>query len=255
MLKLVAAPTLQRKISEASNSQSQMKDWDFLFNDPTQQRLQREFRQMSTEVFYQLRRGEHIMTPTSAERVSIKDTAQATWAFLGAPAQAKDKLRDVPRSAATKSGVYREVFFDGVSASYLWLPWRTYRKVQEEYQKYYAAKQVGGDFREHGRLHILWLVGRGLTKGLGKKSYREVDGKTAAKLAENVDIWFPELHRIAVDAVDYVVDVKNDAAAQNNQTLQLRQLFRSSSGYGDFEKAHDKKLGDSHNLPDLKTLV
>ena len=56
-LKLVETPNLQRDISKASNSQSQMVDWDFLFNDPEQLRLQREFAQLQPQVFYQLKKG------------------------------------------------------------------------------------------------------------------------------------------------------------------------------------------------------
>ena len=47
-IKIVEGPKLRHYISEASNSQSQMKDWDFLFNDVIQQRIQRELGLMET---------------------------------------------------------------------------------------------------------------------------------------------------------------------------------------------------------------
>ena len=255
-IKIVAAPTLKRDISKTSNQQNQMKDWDFLFNDPVQQRLQREFLQLDPPVFYEIKRGEYTyMVRTDAERVTTKDTAQATWAFLGSPGQAKDKLRDIPRSIENANGAYKEVFFDGVSANYLWLPWLTYKKVQEEYQVYSKDTGTSGDFREHGRLHISWLVGRGLTKSLGKRSYKEVDSLTSGKLAQGVESWFPELHKIAVEAVKYVVRVKEDAAKENKATLQLRQLFRSGADYGRFEEAFDERIEESDIVKTIKGLL
>ncbi len=256
LLKVVAAPTLERDISITSNHQNQMKDWDFLFNDPTQQKLQKEFEQLPTPVFYELRRGEYAhMVQSKAERVTIKDIAQATWAFMGSPGQAKDKLRDIPRSMDTKSGTYKEVFFEGVTAVFLWLPWLTYKNVQQEYQAHYDETQVRGDFREHGRLHILWLIGRGLIASLDKKIYKDVDTRTASKLAKDIEVWFPELHRLAVEAVKYVVDVKEGVAEESGQTLQLRQLFRSSSDNASFERAFDGRLVSSGVKEAVKSLT
>lgn len=53
-LKLVEDPSssLRHIISSASNKQSQMKDWDFLFDEPEQQRLQGEFATLSPPMFY-----------------------------------------------------------------------------------------------------------------------------------------------------------------------------------------------------------
>ena len=255
-IKIVAAPTLKRDISKTSNQQNQMKDWDFLFNDPVQQMLQREFLKLEPPVFYEIKRGEYTyMVQTDAERVTTKDAAQATWAFLGNPGQAKDKLRDIPRSIENMNGAYKEVFFDGVSASYLWLPWLTYKKVQAEYQAYSNATGISGDFREHGRLHVLWLVGRGLTKSLGKKSYKEIDSMTAGKLAKEIESWFPELHKISVEAVKYIVRVKEDAAKENKQTLQLRQLFRSGADYARFEEAFDERIEESDIVKTIKGIL
>ena len=253
-LKLVAAPTLQKDISEASNSQSQMKDWDFLFNDPTQIRLQKEFAELSPPVFYELRRGEYrYIKGGEDQKVTIKDIAQAAWAFTGAPGEAKDKLRDIPRSKGSKSGVYYDIFGEDVPAATLWLPWLTYTRVQQEYRHYFDQTGVAGDFREHGRLHILWLIGRCVIKILKVKSLKEIDLTTVSDLAKQIDSWFLKLHTIAVDATEYVTDVKRSAAEENDQTLSLRQLFRSNASYSDFEKAHDKELSKSGTLRLLET--
>ena len=93
MLKLVeGSPNLRHWISSSSNKQSQMKDWDFLFDDDDQQRLQKEFMELKPPIFYELRRGEQkYVAQNKDEKVAIRDIAQATWAFLGSPGEAKDK--------------------------------------------------------------------------------------------------------------------------------------------------------------------
>jgi hypothetical protein len=92
-LKLVEGTQLRDRISEASNAQSQMKDWDFVSNDKIQKRLQLEFRQLHPPIFYQLRRGEYkyITERDDFELVTVKDIAQTAWAFMGQPAEAKDR--------------------------------------------------------------------------------------------------------------------------------------------------------------------
>ena len=84
-LKLVEDPSssLRHIISSASNKQSQMKDWDFLFDEPEQERLQRDFATLTPPMFYELRRGEHkyVAGGEPIGRVTIKDIAQANWAF------------------------------------------------------------------------------------------------------------------------------------------------------------------------------
>ena len=252
VLKLVEGQNLRRFISEASNAQSQMKDWDFLFNDPIQERLQKEFEMLRPQVFYELRRGEHkYIAHSYAHRITIKDVAQTTWAFLGFPGEAKDRLREIPRSRLKSEGPYHDVFFPNVTASYLYLPWLTYEKVREEHRNYVEQTGERGDYREHGRLYILWLRGRGLTEVAGKASYREFGPKYASTLVENIGNWFHELHRIALETLSDVVDVQAQAAEITGQQLSLRQLFRSSSHYHLFEKVHDRKMTQSRDLPTL----
>ena len=150
-LKLVEDPSssLRHIISSASNKQSQMKDWDFLFDEPEQRRLQNEFATLSPPMFYELRRGEHkyVAGGELPGRVTIKDIAQANWAFVGKPGEAKDKLREVPRSKQQLSGAYREVFSPGVEAERLRLPWSTYKKVQDAWKTHVEQTGDRADFR------------------------------------------------------------------------------------------------------------
>ena len=258
-LKLVETPNLQRDISKASNSQAKMVDWDFLFNDPEQLRLQKEFAQLQPRVFYELKRGEYrYMQKEKVKRVTVKDIAQATWAFIGKPGEAKDKLRFVPRSKDTDSGYYNEVFYDRVPAAHLWLCWLVYSKVYEEHRKYLndptrkgdvTARK--GDYREHGRLHILWLTGRAMLELGGFSTYKDMPADNVKALTATIDQWFMPLHDIAVSTVREVTRVEQRVAEKDGKPLSLRQLFRSSAMYKDFEEVHDEQLQNSDKLPAL----
>ena len=244
MLKLVEGPSnIRHWISSSSNKQSQMKDWDFLFDDEDQQRLQREFMQLKPPIFYELRRGEQkYVVQNKDEKVAIRDIAQATWAFLGSPGDAKDRLRNIARSSNPKKKPYSEVFPEGVNAEWLRLPWLVYKRVQEEWRAYYTETQERGDYREHGRLHVLWLIGRGLTEQYNMDSYRNISQTQAIQLTNSIDDWFPSLHRLAVETIYDVVDIETKVAKKTGSPLSLRQLFRTQSEYDSFELRHDEKL-------------
>ena len=245
-LKLVEDPSssLRHIISSASNKQSQMKDWDFLFDEPEQERLQKEFATLSPPMFYELRRGEHkyVAGGEPTGRVTIKDIAQANWAFLGKPGEAKDRLREIPRSKQQLSGAYREVFAPNIEAERLRLPWITYKRVQDEWNVHVDQTGERGDFREHGRLHILWLVARGLVKSERLSDYSSISLSRVKQLTYDLDNWFPDLHSIAVETISYVVDVERALSEESNRPLSLRQLFRSASKYERFTKRHDELL-------------
>ena len=163
-MKLVESSKLRDVISMASNSQTQMKDWDFISDDKFQKRLQAEFAKLDPPIFYQLRRGEYryMAAQGGHELVNVKDIAQTAWAFMGYPGEAKDRLREVPQSRVQSGGTYHKVFFKEATASYYVLPWRIYEKVKAEHEKYMEGSNIQGDFREYGRVHLVWLVGRGV---------------------------------------------------------------------------------------------
>ena len=247
-LKLIEDPSsqLRHSISYASNKQSQMKDWDFLFDEQDQRRLQREFSELDPSIFYELRRGEHkyIASGDRSEKATIKDVAQAMWAFVGKPGEAKDRLREIPRSIG-HGGSYREVFYQGVEAERLRLPLIVYGRIQKEWRTYYKEEDKRGDEREHGRLHLLWLIGRSILSTQEVSQYQELPISVVRNLSMTLDEWFPIHHEIAINALEYVVDVKRDSASETGRTLSLRQLFRSSDNYSDFAKRHDKVIEEN----------
>ena len=131
-----SADTISMKISQASNSQSQMKDWDFLFNEPEQIQLQKEFEKLDDPIFYELKRGEQrYITSSRLRKTTIKDVAQAMWAFIGYPGEAKDKLREIARNYKSDNSAYRNIFFDGVTAKHLVLPMEIHNRVKQKWKK------------------------------------------------------------------------------------------------------------------------
>ena len=247
-LKLIEDPSsnLRYVISSSSNRQSQMKDWDFLFDEADQSRLQEEFRALEPPLFYELRRGEHkyISGGRVSEKATVKDIAQTMWAFIGKPGEAKDRLREIPRSKSVISGAYREVFFPNIEAERLRLPWLIYGRVQREWKGYSDATGNRGDAREHGRLHVLWLIGRSVTGMQGASRYEELPLGKVKLLTETLDEWFEAHHQMAINAITYVVEVKQEVALEAGRNLSLRQLFRSADHYESFIQRHDRLIGD-----------
>lgn len=242
-LKLVEDPSsmLNQEISATSNKQSQMKDWDFLFDDAEQVRLHNEFADLDPPLFYELRRGQHkyMAGNPKAERVTVKDIAQSMWAFMGFPGEAKDRLRDVPRSKSASKGAYEQVFSPKTEAERLRFPWLVYNKVQDEWKTYSESIGKRSDERAHGRLHILWLIGRSIVQQQGSSTYQDLPISTVERLNETLEEWFPDHHQIAVDTVKYVVDVQQGIAEASGGQIQLRQLFRSAEYYDKFTERQD----------------
>ena len=201
---------------------------------------------MEPPLFYELRRGEHkyISSGAITEKATVKDIAQTMWAFVGKPGEAKDRLREIPRSKSIARGAYREVFFPGVEAERLRLPWLIYGRVQQEWKSYSDATGNRGDGREHGRLHVLWLIGRSVVQTQGASKYEELPLGKVKQLTETLDDWFADHHKVAVDTIAYVVDVKREVAVESGRTLSLRQLFRSSEHYESFTQKHDRLIQD-----------
>ena len=251
-LKLVETPTsaLRYMISAASNKQSQMKDWDFLFDDPVQIRLQGDFRSLTPPIFYELRRGEfkYISSYTSSEKITVKNIAQTMWAFIGFPGEAKDRIREVPRSRDALNGVYRDVFHPEIEAERLLLPWIVYKKVYEEWRRYNNTSGEQGDEREHGRLHILWLIGRSVVRMQNVSHYREISMPKIRQLTATIDDWFPLHHRLAVETITWGVTVEKGIADASGRPLSLRQLFRSNSKYGRFIEQHDRIVEENRAI-------
>ena len=228
-IKLIETPatsTLAAQISQASNSQSPMKDWDFLFNSEDQLRLQREFLSLDEPVFYELKRGEQkYIKGASGRKTTIKDVAQAMWAFLGHPGEARDRLREIPRM---QGNAYREVFFEGVTARHLWVPYEIHERVKLKY-KNQTSSVVAEAGQNNRRLHLVWLIGELILNALEIETYSQIDTGALSRVSKSLDIWFSRAYDFADAAIDNMIESHKDEEGELKESL--RQLYRASRFY------------------------
>lgn len=248
-IKLIETPatsTLAAQISQASNSQSPMKDWDFLFNSKDQLRLQREFLGLDEPVFYELKRGEQkYIEGASGRKTTIKDVAQATWAFLGHPGEARDRLREIPRM---QGDAYREVFFEGVTARHLWLPYEIHERVKLEY-KNRTSSVVAEAGQNNRRLHLVWLIGELILKALEIESYSQIDTGALSRVSKSLDIWFTRAYNFADIAIDSTIEGYKDEEGELQESL--RQLYRAARFYRRYSLSLDQVMR-IHGFDELK---
>ena len=239
-VKLVEAPqadTISTNISQASNSQSQMKDWDFLFNESEQIALQHQFEGLDNPYFYELKRGEQRYIVGSRQRkTTIKDVAQAMWAFMGHPSEAKDRLREIPRFYKNSNSAYREVFFEGVTARHLLLPLEIHNRVKRQWKESSEHEQNSQNYQNSGdaRLHIVWLIGRMIIEATGVEEYRNINLNVLDSITKNIDRWFSDAYAFAKDATDDTREFYTGTYASEPKP-SVRQVFRSTDYYHRFK--------------------
>ena len=246
LIETAASNTLATQISQASNSQSPMKDWDFLFNAKDQLRLQREFLNLEEPVFYELKRGEQrYIEGTSGRKTTVKDVAQAMWAFLGHPGEARDRLREIPRM---QGDAYREVFFEGVTARHLWLPYEIHERVKLEY-KNRTSSVVAEAGQNNRRLHLVWLIGDLILKALEIESYSQIDTGALSRVSKGLNIWFKRTYDFADVAIDNTIESYKDEEGELQESL--RQLYRASRFYRRYRLTLDQVIR-LHGFEELK---
>ena len=228
-LKLVEtqkSDTLIGAISSSSNTQNAMLDWDFLFNREDQRRLQREFENLNPPLFYELKRGEkkHI-SGSKHPKITIKDAAQAMWAFMGNPGSALDRAREIPRSHKATNGTYYQVFYPGINARQLTLPFQIHNKVKQMWKRDNPdrSSSLTGD----SRLHLVWLIGQIFLRELGVSDLKSVDSRVLQLVNDEIDVWIEESYGLAVRVVEVVIERYTGENATDK--VSLRQLFRNDS--------------------------
>ena len=237
-MKLVEAPeadTISTNISQASNSQYQMTDWDFLFNESEQINLQSQFEMLDEPIFYELKRGEQkYIRGSKMRKTTIKDVAQAMWAFIGHPSEAKDRTREIPRFYKNANSAYREVFFEGVTAKHLLLPWEIHNRVKRQWKEYVESERSinNENYQDPGdaRLHIVWLIGQMITRATGIDKYRDIELDILGHITKNLDDWFPNAYALAEITVRSTIFFNDQSA----DPVTLRQLFRATTHYEQF---------------------
>ena len=254
-IKLIeAAPSdiLSTQISQASNSQSPMKDWDFLFAEKQQMDLQRDFERLEEPLFYELKRGEQrFIRGVSGKKTTIKDVAQAMWAFVGYPGEARDRLRDIPRLYKLEGSAYQRVFFEGVTSRHLWLPYEVHERVKNSYKESppSVAPEAG---QVNRRLHLVWLIGELLLKAIDIPAFEQIDSGSLTRVSRRVDDWFPKAYAHANVAINATVQQHKDR--EGNLTVSLRQLFRSPQYY-DHYRGSLEDVSAIHGFDDLRSAI
>ena len=198
------------KIATSSNSQNPMKAEDSKANDPRQKAWHNEFlRGVPAPWFYEIKRGTWVTAYKSASdrrpfrdndtskyrKMTMKDLGQECWAFLGYPAEAKDKARLIFDHRST----YDLVFSQTLTASQLLLPHIIYEAAdaRTKMERTYVLPTSDADYEqfsevrigtEHLRHPIVAAVGRVLC-GLKGCSPAYLSPSESARLIERKSQW------------------------------------------------------------------
>lgn len=220
-LRLIECPEpLHGLISRATNTQAALRAEDFVSTDEIQESLQRQFAGLSPPWLYEIKRGEWRRMLAGAEReryrepdgtfrwLRMKDVTTATLAFLGFPAEAKDRIRlffggRLP-SILGEIG-YTDVYRNEIAAPQLLLPALVCRRVNGRADKDKTDKhlqEVGvTDWLEHSRLHLAWLIGELTRNGDASREQGLPDRRRAENLLDSIDLWFEDLYVVARSAL------------------------------------------------------
>ena len=169
-------------IAMSSNSQNPLKAEDWKANDPRQRVWHNEFLQGVPEPwFYEIKRGTWATSYRDANsrrrfrdnvtskyrKITMKDLGQECWAFLGYPAEAKDKARQIFNTATT----YDFIFNQALTATQLLLPHIIYSAAdtKTKIERTYALPSTDSEYEQfkdatlatdHLRHPIVAAVGR-----------------------------------------------------------------------------------------------
>ena len=206
------------RIATYSNSQNPLKAEDWKANDPRQKVWHSEFTKgVPQRWFYEIKRGTWATTYRSSNsrkpfkdditskyrKMTMKDLGQECWAFLGFPAEAKDRARQIFNNAK----IYDLVFSQTLTATQLLLPHVIYEaadaktkanptyslpQVDPEYEQFQDAR-IG---TEHLRHPIVAAVGR-ILFGLKGCSAGYMSHDESTTLIGNCSEWLGVLVELA----------------------------------------------------------
>ena len=210
------------RIAMYSNSQNPLKAEDWKANDPRQRVWHKEFLQgVPDPWFYEIKRGTWATTNRDASsrrrfrddvtskyrKVTMKDLGQECWAFLGFPAEAKDKARQIFNNPTT----YDLVFNRTLTATQLLLPHIIYAAAdaRNKAERTYALPSTDPQFEQleelrvatdHLRHPIVAAIGRMLSSLKGSSpAYLSHD--ESAHLIANSSQWLEQLVDLAFEAL------------------------------------------------------
>ena len=205
---------LSSQIAERSNRQNVINAEDWKANDKRQERWQDGFRRLPEPWFYEIKRGvwatQYPKTADKAafrvgqtgqqyRKVTLKDLGQACYAFLGNPAAAQDKPREIFQNDAHYDAVFRE----DLTPHQLLLPHLIYLEADRKTTKDEPLFALEGGFEvktNHARFAIVATVGR-MLRGLAGTGPGYLSTDHSDALATPRDRWLPAFVEVAFKSV------------------------------------------------------
>lgn len=204
-----AGDVMSTRIAVRSNTQNPIKAEDWKANDDRQERWQGLFRKLPEPWYYEIKRGVWASEHRSAQekapfrigqtsqyrKVSMKDLAQACYAFIGHPAEALDKVREVFNSPA----LYDKVFDQELTVNQLLLPYLIWQEADNKARKETPVYTLSEPPEAQGfqiktdylRFPIVNAVGRMLST-LAGVTQGYLSAQDSEALIVNKDSWLPE---------------------------------------------------------------
>ena len=196
------------RIAVRSNTQNPLKAEDWKANDDRQERWQGMFNRLPEPWYYEIKRGVWIteyrlahekarfrvnqtnQLPLQYRKVSMKDLGQACYAFIGYPAEAVDKAREIFNDPAR----YEQVFALNLTPNQLLLPYVIYLEADKKRREipFYVLPDTD-NFEvktDHLRFPTVNTVGRMLSTLAGiPQGY--LPATESDTLVQNRAIWMP----------------------------------------------------------------
>lgn len=223
------------KIAERSNTQNPIKAEDWKANDDRQERWREGFRRLPEPWYYEIKRGVwateyktteqrapyRIGQTTQYRKVSMKDLGQACYAFIGHPAEAQDKAREI----FNIDTIYERVFSPELTPRQLQLPYLIWQEADAKTKRRnptYTLQDADGFSvkTEHLRFPIVNAIGSMLSTLAGRpRGY--FPASESEKLIQTRSVWMPLLLDAAFDRLAHKL-----ATESRNSGIGPRSIVR-----------------------------
>lgn len=200
------------QIAVRSNTQNPIKPEDWKANDDRQERWKEMFHRLPEAWYYEIKRGVWATEYRTADarapyrigqtnqyrKVSMKDLGQACYAFIGHPAEAQDKAREIFNNPVR----YEQVFSPELTPKQLLLPYLVWQEADAKTKRNpeYALAEEDGFFvkTQHLRFSIVNAVGSMLSTLAGRpRGY--FSASESDMLIQTKEVWLPRFVDIAFD--------------------------------------------------------
>ena len=236
-------------IAKSTNTQSSVRPEDFASLDRIHVILKQKFEQLEPPWLYEVRRGESRFATADQKqgeksrfgnrKLTMREVAQSTLAFIGRPAMSKWSLNSLFDSQ-NEDGVnlYRKIFNEETSAEQLLLATLVARKVHDKVddivKKSTDTDMVGRlanvDWLPYARPFICGLIAEWLNfEGGHQKGFEALLPTDACRARLGaIDVWFEPAFNAGVEAVMYRMDV---TTASEGSITYLREFFKNMNNY------------------------